>query len=129
MTELKTGTTYETVKTVEDSDTAAQFGSGGIAVFSTPMMIGIMENAAMNCVAPGLKEGESTVGIHLDVSHLAATPVGMKVRAVAELIEIDGKKLRFRVEAFDEREKIGEGFHDRYIIAVDRFMEKIRAKK
>lgn len=126
--ELKAGLRYESKKLVADSDTASQFGSGGIAVFATPMMIGLMENAAMNCVSPALAEGESTVGIKLDVSHMAATPVGMEVRAVAELIEVDGRKLRFRVEAFDSAEKIGEGIHERFIISIDKFMKKVQAK-
>jgi len=129
MSELKVGLTFETKKIVEEADTAAKFGSGGVYVFATPMMIGIMENAAMNCVAKALGEGESTVGVHLDVKHLAATPMGMEVRAVAELIEVDGKKLRFKVEAFDEMDKIGEGTHDRFIINVDKFMKRIEAKK
>ncbi len=128
MSELKLGLTYETKKIVEEADTAAKFGSGGVYVFATPMMIGIMENAAMNCVAKALPEGESTVGIHLDVSHLAATPMGMEVRAVAELIEIDGKKLKFKVEAFDEKNKIGEGTHDRFVINVEKFMSRLESK-
>lgn len=125
MSELKIGLTFETKRIVEEADTAAKFGSGGIYVFATPMMIGIMENAAMNCVAKELEDGESTVGIHVDVKHSAATPMGMEVRAVAELIEIDGKKLRFKVEAFDEKGKIGEGTHDRFIINVDKFMKRL----
>lgn len=129
MSELKVGLVYETKKIVEEADTAAKFGSGGVYVFATPMMIGIMENAAMNCVADVLEEGQSTVGIHLDVKHLAATPMGMEVRAVAELIEVDGKKLRFKVEAFDEKDKIGEGTHDRFVIDVEKFMSRIDAKK
>ncbi|MBN2659609.1 MAG: thioesterase family protein [Spirochaetales bacterium] len=128
MSELKTGIAHETKRIVTDSDTAARFGSGGIAVFATPMMVGIMENAAMNCVGPYLEEGQTTVGTHLDVKHLAATPVGMEVRAVAELIEIDGRKLSFKVEAFDESEKIGEGFHERFIINTEKFLKKIQEK-
>lgn len=126
MSELKLGMVFETKKTVEEADTAAKFGSGGVYVFATPMMIGIMENASMNCVQEALEEGQGTVGIHLDVKHLAATPMGMEVRAVAELIEIDGKKLRFKVEAFDEDKKIGEGTHDRFIINVEKFMSKLQ---
>ncbi len=126
MSELKLGMVFETKKIVEEADTAAKFGSGGVYVFATPMMIGIMENASMNCVQEALEEGQGTVGIHLDVKHLAATPMGMEVRAVAELIEIDGKKLRFKVEAFDEDKKIGEGTHDRFIINVEKFMSKLQ---
>ncbi len=126
MSELKLGMVFETKKIVEEADTAAKFGSGGVYVFATPMMIGIMENASMNCVQEALEAGQGTVGIHLDVKHLAATPMGMEVRAVAELIEIDGKKLRFKVEAFDEDKKIGEGTHDRFIINVEKFMSKLQ---
>ncbi len=129
MSELKVGLVYETKKIVEEADTAAKFGSGGVYVFATPMMIGIMENAAMHCVAEALGQEESTVGIHLDVKHMAATPMGMEVRALAELIEIDGKKLKFKVEAFDEKGKIGEGTHDRFIINVEKFMSRLESKK
>jgi len=129
MAELKAGLTYETKKIVEEADTAAKFGSGNIYLFSTPMMIGIMEKAAMNCVASELEPGQGTVGIHLDVKHMAATPMGMEVRAVAELIEVKGKKLRFKVEAFDEKEKIGEGTHDRFVIESDKFMDRVNGKK
>jgi len=128
MSELKVGLVFETKKIVEEADTAAKFGSGGVYVFATPMMIGIMENASMHCVADYVGEGNSTVGIHLDVKHLAATPMGMEVRAVAELIEVEGKKLRFKVEAFDEKGKIGEGTHDRFIINVEKFMSKLESK-
>lgn len=126
MSELKLGMVFETKKIVEEADTAAKFGSGGVYVFATPMMIGIMENASMNCVQDALEEGQGTVGIHLDVKHMAATPMGMEVRAVAELIEIDGKKLRFKVDAFDEEKKIGEGTHDRFIINVEKFMSRLK---
>ncbi len=126
MSELKLGMVFETKKIVEEADTAAKFGSGGVYVFATPMMIGIMENASMNCVQEVLEDGQGTVGIHLDVKHMAATPMGMEVRAVAELIEIDGKKLRFKVEAFDEDKKIGEGTHDRFIIDVEKFMSRLQ---
>jgi len=114
--------------TVEQKDTAEAFGSGGVKVFATPLMIGIMENAALRAVDPLLPEGFATVGTHLDVKHLAATPIGMKANAVAELIEVDGKRLVFKVEAFDEVEKIGEGLHERYIIQMDKFLSKVNKK-
>ncbi len=126
--ELKTGMSAEVGKLVTEDDTAVKFGSGGVRVFATPMMIGLMENAALNAVDPHLGEGYSTVGLSLNVKHVAATPVGMKVTARAELIGIEGKKLTFRVEAFDEAEKIGEGTHDRYIIELSRFLEKVGKK-
>ena len=114
--------------TVQQKDTAEAFGSGGVKVFATPLMIGIMENAALKAVDPHLPEGFATVGTHLDVKHLAATPIGMKVNAVAELIEADGKRLVFKVEAYDEVEKIGEGLHERYIIQMDKFLSKVNKK-
>jgi predicted thioesterase len=120
---LKAGMKHTSRITVEEKDTAAAFGSGDIFVFSTPMMVGLMENAAMKAVGSHLPEGYQTVGIHLDIKHLAATPVGMEAWAEAELIEIDGKRLIFKVTAFDAVEKIGEGMHSRFIIKTDKFLE------
>ncbi|RKD20933.1 Thioesterase superfamily [Caminicella sporogenes DSM 14501] len=125
---LKLGMSAEVEKIVTENDTASAFGSGKVLVFATPMMIGIMENAALKAVDPHLPEEHATVGIHLDVKHMAATPVGMKVKAKAELIEINGKKLKFKVEAFDEKEKIGEGYHTRYIINIPKFLENTKQK-
>ncbi len=126
--DLKEGMMAEVEKIVSDKDTAAAFGSGEVLVFATPMMIGIMENAALKAVDKYLPKDYATVGIHLDVKHMAATPVGMKVRAVAELVEINGKKLKFKIEAYDEKEKIGEGYHSRYIINVPKFIEASKSK-
>ncbi|MBN2259364.1 MAG: thioesterase family protein [Clostridiales bacterium] len=125
---LKIGMNYTSEMTVEEKDTAAAFGSGNIFVFSTPMLIALMENAALNAIDAFLPEGYQTVGIHLDVRHLAATPMGMKVKAIAELIEMNDKKLKFKVTAFDEKEKIGDGFHSRYIIESESFMKMTEEK-
>lgn len=125
---LKEGMIGEVERIVSKKDTAAEFGSGEVLVFSTPMMIGIMENAALKAVDTYLPDDYATVGIHLDVKHLAATPVGMKVRAKAELIEIKGKKLKFKIEAFDEKEIIGEGYHSRYIINTPEFIKAAENK-
>lgn len=114
---------------VSPDTTAAKFGSGGVEVFATPMMIGLMEGAAMESVDGELPEGYGTVGTHLDVAHLAATPIGLTVTAKSELIEIKGKKLVFKVEAFDEKEKIGEGTHNRYIIDLGSFIKRAGEKK
>ena len=114
---------------VTEENTAAAVGSGLLPVFATPQMIALMENAAVNAVQAGLNEGEGTVGTHLDVSHDAATPVGMKVWAEAELTAVEGKKLTFAVKAFDEAGPIGGGVHERFIITVDRFLAKAEAKK
>ena len=128
MINLKIGDRFESELIVEEKHTAAAFGSGSIFVFSTPMMIGLMENAALKCAAEKLESHLSTVGTFVDVKHIAATPMGQKVRAVAELMEIDRKKLLFRVEAYDEVEKIGEGLHGRYIIDAAQFLEKANQK-
>lgn len=125
---LKPGMAAQVEKVVSEEDTAVRFGSGGVRVFATPMMIALMENAALNAVDPYLGEGHATVGVSLDVKHMAATPVGMRVTANAELLEIVGKKLTFKVEAYDEQEKIGEGIHVRYIIDVSKFIERTEKK-
>ncbi|HYG56694.1 MAG TPA: thioesterase family protein [Symbiobacteriaceae bacterium] len=125
---LVPGITGEAHTTVTDANTAAAVGSGGITVFSTPMMVALMENAALRAVQPYLAEGESTVGTVVNIKHLAATPLGMNVRAVARLDTVEGRRLSFTVEAFDDREKIGEGAHERFIIAVDRFLARVQQK-
>lgn len=125
---LKEGMTSQVELIVEDSHTAVAYGSGEVKVFATPMMVAIMENASLKAVDPKLPEDFATVGLTLNVSHIAATPVGMKVSAKAELIKIEGKKLTFKVEAFDEVEKIGEGIHERYIIQLSKFLDRTSKK-
>ena len=114
---------------VTEANTAAAVGSGLVPVFATPYMIALMENAAVNAVQTGLEPGQGTVGTRLEVTHDAATPVGMKVWAEAELTAVEGKKLTFAVRAFDEAGPIGGGVHERFIITVDRFLAKAEAKK
>ena len=114
--------------TVVFENTAAAVGSGALEVFSTPSMIALMEKAAMDAVNPCLEEGQGTVGIRLEVSHLAATPLGMTVRAEAELVEIEKRMLTFKVSAYAGEELIGEGLHRRAIVLNERFMEKTMAK-
>src|SRR6266446_4344638 len=104
---LKPGLTGEMTTTVVHENTAAHVGAGGVEVFATPMMIALMENAAWRAVADHLDEGYVTVGTLVHVQHLAATPLGQQVRATAKLIEIDGRRLVFQVEAYDEQKKIG----------------------
>jgi predicted thioesterase len=116
----------ETVTTPKDS--VINYNSGDIDVFATPAMIALMECTAKNAVDLHLPMGFTTVGTRLDVKHMAATPIGMKVKFTAELIEIEGKRLIFKIEAYDEVEKIGEGLHERYIIEIDNFMNKINKK-
>ena len=117
----------ETVVTAEN--TAAAVGSGLVPVFATPYMIALMEGAAVNAVQAALEEGQGTVGTRLDVSHDAATPVGMQVWAEAELTAVDGRKLTYSVTAYDEAGPIGRGTHERFIIQTDRFLAKAQAKK
>lgn len=126
---LKTGMKAEKSELVTNDNTAKKYGSGGVSVYATPAMIGLMEGTCLAAVDPFLPEGMATVGTHLDVKHLAATPVGMSVKAEAELIEIAGKRLVFRVAAYDAKEKIGEGTHERYIIDLAKFLQKTEAKK
>ena len=107
---------------------ASSAGSGALEVFSTPSMIALMEKAALDSVQPYLEEGHSTVGTRVEVSHLAASPIGMTVRAESELIEIDRKRLVFKVEAYAGDKLIGEGLHTRFIINAAKFMAKTEAK-
>ena len=114
---------------VTEENTAAAVGSGLLPVFASPQMIALMENAAVNALTPYMEENQGSVGTHLDVSHDAATPIGMKVWAEAEVTAVDGKALTFSVTAYDEAGVIGKGTHNRFIITVDRFLAKAEAKK
>jgi predicted thioesterase len=125
---LKPGLIGKAIINVTEENTAIKFGSGSVKVFATPAMVGLMEKAAINAVDNLLPDGFATVGTHIDVRHLSATPLGMIIIAKAELIEIDGKKLKFKIEAFDEIEKIGEGIHSRYIIKLEDFLERTNKK-
>jgi predicted thioesterase len=109
-------------------DTAPHVGSGKIGVLATPIMVNLMEAAALAAVERFMPPGHQTVGTHLDVKHFAATPVGMKVRADAELFRVEGRTLTFRIRAADEREPIGEGVHERLIINVERFDQRMQKK-
>jgi fluoroacetyl-CoA thioesterase len=113
---------------VREENTAIHLGSGDVSALATPEMIRWMEKASVAAVDPLLPEGHKTVGILVNVRHLAATPMGMEVRVRAELIEVDGRRLIFRVEAHDEVEKVGEGEHHRMIIDAKRFGEKVSKK-
>ncbi len=114
---------------VSEENTAKHLGSGGVEVFATPAMVMLMERAGVAAVDHLLPEGQCTVGVHLDVKHLAATPQGMIVTARAELTEVDGKRLTFQVEAFDDQEKVGEGTHQRVIIDLERFRKRVEDKR
>ena len=114
---------------VTEQNTASAVGSGLVPVFGTPFMIALMENAAVNALEPYVEAGQGSVGTHLDVSHDAATPIGLKVWAEAELTAVEGKALTFSVTAYDEAGPIGKGTHNRFLIDVDRFLAKAEAKK
>ena len=109
-------------------DTAPHIGSGKIKVLATPVLVMMMEEAALNAVEGLLPDGHQTVGTRLEITHTAATPVGMRVIATAELVKVDGRKLTFRVSAEDERELIGEGTHERIIVNVARFDQRAQDK-
>lgn len=113
---------------VERDDTAAEVGSGSLLVYATPCMVALMEGAACEAIAAALSEDKTSVGIELSISHLSATPVGMDIRAEAEITAVDGNILTFSVTAYDEKGKIGEGSHKRAIVSTQRFLEKTYAK-
>lgn len=113
---------------VTPENTAQAAGSGLVPVFATPWMVALMENAAVQAVQGALSSEEGTVGTRLDVTHDAATPVGMKVWAEAEVTAVGGRKLTFAVSAFDEAGKIGGGTHERFIIQTEKFLAKAQAK-
>ncbi|RHR08995.1 dihydrolipoamide acyltransferase [Pseudoflavonifractor sp. AF19-9AC] len=115
--------------TVDESLTAQAAGSGTLPVFATPWMCALMEKAAWTAVAPGLGEGESTVGTKLSISHVSATPVGLKVWAESEVTLVDGKRIEFTVSAYDEKGLIGSGTHERFVVTDQRFLTKAQSKK
>ncbi|MBO5373837.1 MAG: thioesterase family protein, partial [Clostridia bacterium] len=108
--------------------TALAVGSGELRVLATPRMCALMEECAYKCIAPELEEGASSVGTSLNIKHLSATPVGMKVTASAIVTEIDGRKITFDLIAEDEAGKIGEGTHERFIVYADKFVSKTYSK-
>ncbi len=110
---------------VKTEDTAARYGSGLIEVFATPAMIGLMESTAQLSVQPLLPEGAITLGTEVNIKHLKATPIGMKVKCESKLIAFEGKKLVFEVNAWDEKGEIGSGTHTRYVVDAQKFMEKL----
>ncbi len=126
--DLKAGIKKTNEYIVTSAQTAKTVGSGSLQVLATPIMISWIENVAMLAVQPYLDEGCTTVGTAVNVKHIAATPVNMKVQVEVELIEIDKRKLTFNVTAYDEVEKIGEGTHERFIVVENKFMQKADKK-
>jgi predicted thioesterase len=129
MNDLMIGLTATAETKAAPENSAQSVGSGSLEVFATPAMIALMEKAAAASVQPRLEHGQTTVGTLLNVSHVAATPLGMQVTAKAELVAMDNRKLTFKVEAFDEKEKIGEGIHERFIINIEKFMGRVNGKR
>ena len=125
---LRPGLTGTAEIVVAAEHTAPHVGSGRIAVLATPVMINLMEAAALSAVEHLLPDGHQSLGIHLDVSHVAATPVGLKVIATAQVTAIEGRTITFKVEARDEREAIGGGTHQRVVVNVARFDERAQRK-
>jgi fluoroacetyl-CoA thioesterase len=113
---------------VGEEHTAPRIGSGRVRVLATPVMINLMEAAALDAVENLIPAGHQSLGTHLDVRHVAATPVGMRVRATARLVSVEGRTLEFRVEAHDEKDLIGDGSHQRLVVNVARFDQRVQAK-
>ena len=128
LSDLKPGLTGSAELLVGVEHTAPSIGSGLVPVLATPVMINVIEAAALAAVEHLLPAGHQSLGIHLDVRHFAATPIGMRVRATAELIAVDGRTLTFRVEARDDREPIGDGSHQRVVVNVARFDARVQKK-
>ncbi|HEY2628008.1 MAG TPA: thioesterase family protein [Usitatibacter sp.] len=113
---------------VGEQHTAPRIGSGRIRVLATPVMINLIEAAALAAVENSLPEEHQSLGTHLDVTHIAATPVGMKVRATAEVLRVEGRTIYLKVRAEDERELIGEGTHERVVVNLERFDKRVQDK-
>lgn len=125
---IRPGLKGELALVVAEEHTARHLGSGGVRVLATPQMILLVERAGVAAIDHLLPEGYLTVGARLDVRHLAPTPVGFEVRAVAELVEVDGRRLDFRVTVHDGVELVGEGRHERYIVDLERFGRRVAEK-
>ena len=123
---IPTGITFEATQIVTANDTANKYGSGLVEVFATPAMIALMENACLNAVLPYLPAGFSTVGVEVSVTHVKATPMDQVVKCTATLVKVDGRTLDFEVVATDEDGLIGKGTHSRYIINIEKFLEKLK---
>src|SRR5271165_2058322 len=125
---LELGRRYQSQTRVEEWMTAEKAGNKGVDVLSTPMLVQLIEAAAVQCIAPTLSDAEVSLGSHIDLAHLAPTPVGLIVRTEVEVIGVDGRRIQFAVTAFDEREKIAEGTHERYVMERAKFLANIEEK-
>lgn len=126
--EITVGMKAEVGTLVEREDTALEVGSGSLLVYATPCMVALMEGAACEAIAEALSETQTTVGIALNIEHISATPVGLDVRAEAEVTAVEGKVITFAVRAFDEVGEIGNGTHKRVIVNSQKFLDKAYAK-
>ena len=127
---IQPGMSFDLTHIVEEKDTAFQSGGEGYPrVLSTPRLISLMETASASVVAPQLPKEQTTVGASVKMQHLAATPVGMEVRIHTELVEVNGRRLSYKIEAWDQMEKIGECDHERFIIDWDRFCKRVNEKQ
>lgn len=114
--------------TVAEANTAQALGSGSVPVYATPALVALLEEAAVNAVQPALETSKTSVGTRVDISHLAATPIGMVVRAEARLVVVDGRRLVFDVVAHDPVERIAEGVHERVVVEEGRFLARVKEK-
>lgn len=126
--DITVGMKAEVTSFVTREDTAAEVGSGALLVYATPCMVAMMEDAACCAIQPALPEDKTSVGIRLEIDHVSATPVGMEVRAEAEVTEVSERTVTFKVTAYDEAGVIGEGTHKRAIVSSQRFLDKTYAK-
>lgn len=128
LTTLKEGLTGTAAMVVGEEHTAPRVGSGRVHVLATPVMINLMEAAALDAIERLLPPGHQSLGTQLNVGHYAATPVGMGLRASAVVTKIDGRTIEFRVEAFDDKERVGDGTHSRVVVNVERFDQRVQRK-
>ncbi len=126
--DIKAGLVGEADETVSTARTASYYGSGLVAAYGTPAMVALMENAAVAALQKYLGPGQTSVGIEVCIKHTAATPVGMHAHARATVTAVDGRQVKFQVEAWDDREKIGEGTHTRFVVDEARFNERLAKK-
>ncbi len=126
--EITVGMKGEVSTLVEREDTAREVGSGDLLVYATPCMVALMEGAACEAIADALSDTQTTVGTALNIEHISATPVGLEVRAEAEVTEVEGKVITFTVRAFDEAGEIGKGTHKRVIVNSQKFLDKAYMK-
>ena len=122
--EITVGMKGEVATLAEREDTAKEVGSGSLLVYATPCMVALMEGAACEAIEEALSDSQTTVGTELNIQHISATPVGLEVRAEAEVIAVEGKVITFAVTAFDEAGEIGKGTHKRVIVNTQKFLEK-----